>query len=350
MTPFVYTSLPARVIFGSGTLSTLSAEIQRLGCARAVLLSTPGRAAEVHQLARQIDGLCAGVFAEARMHTPVAVSEQAIEAIRRWGGDCTVAFGGGSAIGLAKAIALRTDLPQIVIPTTYAGSEVTQLLGETQDGSKTVQRSLAVLPEVVLYDVDLTLSLPADVSAASGMNALAHAIEALYAPDANPLTSMLAVEGIRTLKGALPALMDGRDHREARAAALYGAWLCGICLASVRMGLHHRLCHLLGGSFNLPHAQTHAVLLPYALAYNAAFIPNAMQVLGRVLGGADPVTSLLELGARLGVPASLQQLGLTSDSIPRAADLALSGPYDGPRPLEREGIVALLEDAYRGRQ
>jgi maleylacetate reductase len=180
-------------------VSKLSAEIQRLGCSRALLLSTPGRSEEIHRLARQIDGLCAGIFAEARMHTPVAVTKQAIGAVQRWRADCTVAFGGGSAIGLGKAIALRTDLPQIVIPTTYAGSEATQVLGETQHGKKTTQRALAVLPEVILYDVDLTLALPADITAASGLNALAHAVEALYARDANTLTSTLAIEGIRTL-------------------------------------------------------------------------------------------------------------------------------------------------------
>jgi maleylacetate reductase len=348
MTPFIYTGIARAGPVGSGTLSKLSTEIQRLGCSRAVLLSTPGRSEEIHNLAQQIDGLCAGVFAEARMHTPVAITEQALAAVRLWGGDCTVAFGGGSAIGLGKAIALRTDLPQIAIPTTYAGSEATQVLGETQHGKKTTQRSLAVLPEVILYDVDLTLSLPANITAVSGLNALAHSVEAVYGPDANPLTSTIAIEGIRTLKAALPDLMDNPGNRDARASALYGAWLSGVCLASVRMGLYHRLCHILGGTFNLPHAQTHAVLLPYAVAYNAEYIAHAMRALGRVLGASDVARSLFELRARLGAPPSLHQLGLSRDAIVCAADLALAEPYEGPRPLEMAAVVSLLEDAYQG--
>src|SRR6185369_5308698 len=171
------------------------------------------------------------------------------------------------ATGLAKAIALRTGLPQVIVPTTYAGSELTSVLGETAGGRKTTQRTPAVRPETVLYDVSLTLSLPVPVSAASGLNALAHAVEARYAPDANPMTDLLAAEATRLLTSALPRIAADPSDVDARTDALRGAWLAGTCLDAVQMGLHHRLCHHLGGKFGLPHAETHAVLLPYVMAH-----------------------------------------------------------------------------------
>ena len=216
MTPFTYTSLPARVIFGSGTLASLGDEIRRLGCSRALILSTPQQQGDAKALAGRIGPLAAGLYANAAMHTPVAVTEEALSIVRDLNADVTVALGGGSTTGLGKAIALRTDLPQIVIPTTYAGSEATPILGETRDGLKTTQRSMKVLPEVILYDVDLTLSLPAGLSATSGMNAIAHAVEALYAHDANPITSLMAQEAIRALAKALPAIVKDPKDSEAR--------------------------------------------------------------------------------------------------------------------------------------
>ncbi len=205
-------------------------------------------------------------------------------------------MGGGSTTGLGKAIALRTDLPQIVLPTTYAGSEMTPILGETRDSAKTTLRDPKVLPEVVIYDVELTLGLPASVSAASGMNAIAHAVEALYARDRNPLISLAGEEGVAALARALPKILDApRDH-EARSEALYGAWLCGVCLGTVGMALHHKLCHALGGSFGLPHAETHAIVLPHAAAYNAPAAPAALACVARALGTDDAARGLDDLG------------------------------------------------------
>lgn len=348
--PFVYTGLPSRVVFGFGTLATLAEEIQRLNCSRAFLLSTAGHRPQVKRLAERLGNLAAGIFTEAAMHTPTEVTDRALVAFREAGGDCTVALGGGSCIGLGKALALRTDMPQIVVPTTYAGSEATPLVGETHNGVKTTQRSLAVLPEIILYDVELTLSLSPSISAASGLNAIAHAVEGLYARDANPLTSTLAVDGIKALAAALPVIVKDPSHREARAAALYGAWLCGICLATVGMSLHHKLCHSLGGSFNLPHAQTHAVLLAYAVAYNAAAAPAAMARIKEALGSEDAVAGLYDLARRLRAPRCLAELGLPQSALSRAADLAVANPYWSPRPIERGPVLALLDDAFHGRQ
>ncbi len=237
MQSFVYNALPGRVIFGSGTISTLKSEIERAGCKRALLLSTPEQSASLKNIAASIGALAAGIFAQAAMHTPTDVTERALQAAKESNADCTIAFGGGSSTGLGKAIALRTDLTQIAIPTTYAGSEMTPIIGETEGGRKTTQRSMKVLPEIVIYDVDFTLTLPQRLSVTSCTNAIAHAVEALYAQDRNPVISMMAEQAIAAMGRALPAIVADPKNREARADALYGAWLCGVCLGSVGMAL-----------------------------------------------------------------------------------------------------------------
>src|ERR1700761_5387271 len=308
MTPFSYTSLPSRVIFGSGTVAGLGDEIKRLGCSRALILSTPQQEAEAKALAGGIGPLAAGLYANATMHTPVHVTEQALMVAKDLKADVTVALGGGSTTGLGKAIALRTDLPQIVIPTTYAGSEATPILGETKDGLKTTQRSLKVLPEVILYDVDLTLSLPVGLSVTSGMNAIAHAVEALYAQDANPIPALMAEEAIGALAHALPVIVKEPKNIEARSQALYGAWLCGICLGTVGMALHHKLCHTLGGTFDLPHAETHTIVLPHAMAYNAPAVPEAAMKIAHALGASDAAQGLFDLARRLNTKLALKDI------------------------------------------
>jgi alcohol dehydrogenase class IV len=284
------------------------------------------------------------------MHTPVEVTEDALALVQQAGIDCLVALGGGSTIGLAKAIALRTDLPQIAIPTTYAGSEMTPILGETRDGLKTTQKTMKVLPETVIYDVDLTMSLPAGLSGTSGINAMAHSVEALYAEDANPIISVLAEQSIAALGRALPRIAAEPKHREARSDAQYGAFLAGACLGSVGMALHHKLCHTLGGTFDLPHSETHTVVLPHALAYNAPAVPRAVEVVSRALGVTDAPRGIFELAGGVGAPRSLKELGMPESGIDRATDIALAKPYWNPRPLERDGIRALIARAWAGEE
>jgi alcohol dehydrogenase class IV len=348
MQSFVYNGLPARVLFGSGTRNQLKSEIELSGCTRALVLGTPEQKASAEDLARSLGALAVGTFTEAAMHTPVDVTERALRKMQEVKADCTVAVGGGSTIGLGKAIALRTDLVQFAIPTTYAGSEMTPIIGETKDGAKSTQRTLKVLPEVVIYDVELTLTLPAGMSATSGMNAIAHAVEALYAQDRNPVMSLMAEEAIRALGRALPAIAADPQDRKARSDALYGAWLCGMCLGSVGMALHHKLCHVLGGSFNLPHAETHTVILPHAFAYNAAAAPNAADRIARALGGKDAALALFDLSGTLGAPRSLKSLGMPEDGIEKAADIAVRNPYWNPRPIERNAIRDLIARAWAG--
>jgi maleylacetate reductase len=349
MQPFSYTGLPSKVLFGFGTLDQVAEQMRAHGCSRALILSTPQQIDAARALGARLGALSVGVFGEAAMHTPVEVTQRALEVVRDCGADCTVALGGGSTTGLGKAIALRTDLLQIVVPTTYAGSEATPILGETKDGLKTTQRSPKILPEVIIYDVELTLTLPVGLSATSGINAIAHAVEGLYTQDSNPIVSLIAEEGIRAMAAALPVIARDPHDRDARSDALYGAWACGVVLGSVGMALHHKLCHTLGGTFDLPHAETHTVVLPHAAAYNAAAAPEAMARVARALGVADAPRGLYDLARSLGAPTSLQALGMPQSGLDRAADLAAANPYWNPRPIEREAIRALLDDAFFGR-
>jgi len=350
MQSFVYAANPVRVIFGSGTLAGLPDEVERLGLSRVLILATPQQAQSAQDLASRLGARAAGVFAGAVMHTPVDVTEAALKVVSELGVDGLVAVGGGSTTGLAKAIALRTDLPQIVVPTTYAGSEMTPILGETRDGRKVTQSSPKVLPEVVIYDVDLTLGLPVALSVTSGINAIAHAVEALYAKDANPVVTLMAEEAIGVMARALPGIAADPHGRQARSDALSAAWLCGLCLGSVGMSLHHKLCHTLGGAFNLPHAETHTAVLPHALAYNAAGVPAAMARIERALGTADAAGALFDLASGLGATMALREFGMPRDGIDLALELAMSNPYWNPRALDRDGLRALLVHAFEGRR
>ena len=348
MQEFTYTANPGRVLFGDGKIAALAEEVARLGLSRVLVLSTPQQERQARGVADALGGLCAGVFAGAVMHTPVAVTEQALRVVRETGADGVVAFGGGSTIGLGKAIALRTDLPQIAVPTTYAGSEMTPILGETEGRRKVTQSTSKVLPEVVIYDVALTLSLPPMLSGTSGINAIAHAVEALYAQSRNPIISLIAAEGIGALARALPRIAETPGDVAARSDAQYGAWLCGTCLGAVGMALHHKLCHTLGGTFELPHAETHTIILPHALAYNAPAAPDAIKRLRQALGADDPATALYDLAGAVGAARALRDLGMPEGGIDRAVDLALANPYWNPRPLERDGIRNLLNRAWAG--
>lgn len=348
MKPFVYVAQPSRVVFGAGALSQLGAEIERLGATRALVLSTPEQADSARRVAALLGGRAAGLFAKAVMHVPIETAREARDEARRLGADCAVAIGGGSTTGLGKAIALDSGLPIVAIPTTYAGSEMTPIYGLTEGGVKKTGRDPRVLPRTVIYDPELTLTLPLALTVTSALNAIAHAAEGLYAHDGNPITALMAEEGIRACAAALPRLAADARDLDARGDALYGAWLCGSVLGAVAMGLHHKLCHTLGGSFGLPHAEVHTVILPHALAYNAAQAPAAMRAIARALGAADAAAGVFELAARHGAPTSLKALGMPADGLDRAADLAVQTPYPNPRPLERDALRALLQRAFDG--
>ena len=352
MERFVFQGTPSRVVFEWGALAKLPDELTKLGARRALILSTPEQRPLADQVNEVLKDRSAGVCAQAVMHVPVEVARAAREMARALDADCCIAIGGGSTIGLGKAIALESSLPILAVPTTYAGSEMTPIFGLTEGRLKRTGRDARVLPRTVLYDPSLTLSLPPAISAASGINAMAHAVEALYAEDANPVISLMAEEAIRALGEALPVIVHEPHNREMRSRALYGAWLAGSCLGAVGMALHHKLCHTLGGTFNLPHAQTHAAMLPHTAHYNHRAAPDALRRVARALGGseaADAGPLLFRLNGKLGIAAALADIGMPEDGLDEATEVACKSPYANPRPLERAAIRTLLQDAWEGR-
>ncbi|GAB2852631.1 maleylacetate reductase [Streptomyces deserti] len=346
---FSYEALPTRVVFRPGAaISATPGEAERLGLRRLLVVSGSHGADPARAVADALGPACAGLHAEARTQVPVEVADRTVEVARAAGADGCVAVGGGSSIGLGKAVALRTRLPLIAVPTTYSGSEMTPVWGLTEHGVKRTGRDLSVLPRSVVYDPELTLSLPVALSVTSGVNAVAHAVEALYAPDTSPLVGLMAEEGVRAMVRALPEVATDPESLAARGRALYGAWLCGTCLGATTMGLHHKLCHVLGGTYGLPHAETHTVLLPYSLAYNAPAAPEALTRLARALEADDPALALWELTGRLGAPRSLARLGLSEGDLATAAAQTAGNAYANPRRVTVDGVLALLRAAYEG--
>lgn len=346
--PFVFPGLATRVVFGHGTLATVPDEVARLGRSRALVLSTPQQEPQAQALAQALGNKAAGVFAGATMHTPVEVTDAAIAAYTALGADCVVSLGGGSTTGLGKAIATRSGADQVVIPTTYAGSEMTDILGETAGGEKTTRRDASIRPEVVVYDVDLTLTLPVGLTVTSALNAIAHAMEGFYAPDRHPITEALSRDAMVAFARALPVLVKNPTDPVARADALYAAWGCSTTLGHVTMALHHKLAHVLGGSFGLPHAETHAVLLPHTTAYSEGAVDGLLNPIRDAFGQPTAAAGLWHFAKACAAPLRLADLGLTEADLDRATDIATRNPYANPRPITREGIRHLLQHAYDG--
>ena len=323
---FVYEALPGRVVFGVGSVEHLGEEVDRLGARR--VLAIAGKRA-IDGLVERLGGRWAASFTDVQQHVPVEAAARAVAAAATADADCLVAMGGGSATGMAKAVALERPTPIVAVPTTYAGSEVTPIYGLTGPEGKRTGRDPRVLPRTVLYDPALTIGLPPEVTGPSGMNALAHAVEALYAPGANPVTALLADEGARVLHRGLPRAVAEPASLSARSDALLGAFMAGSALATAGVGIHHQLCHLLGGAYRLPHAELHAVVLPHAVHFVA---PAARPQLARLAAGLeveDAAGGIWDLGRRLGTPASLAELGLAETELDRAA--AQAAPSHGTR-------------------
>lgn len=347
---FVYETAPARVIFGNGAIQKTAEEIESLRVGRALIICSPGRERMAERIADLIGKKSCGILPKAVQHVPVETVNDALRAVEELQADSMVAVGGGSAIGLAKAIALRKGIPILAVPTTYAGSEMTPIWGITENGLKMTGKHEMVKPKVVIYDPELTLTLPPRLAVTSGMNAVAHCVEGLYSDGANPVVSWMAEEGIRAIFSSLPVMSEDASNAGARSDAVYGTWLGGTVLGSVGMALHHKLCHVLGGSFNLPHAETHTVVLPYVIKYNEEWIPTAMQAMARAMQTAqhEVAGTVFDLPRSLGAPSSLQQLGMAEDDLDTAAELATQNPYYNPRPVDKAAIRRLLEFAYYG--
>jgi maleylacetate reductase len=342
MQGFVHDQLPIRVVFGAGAARTaLAGEVERLGARRALVIASTRDEERVASLLGPLAERVAGTFSAVREHVPLATAEAARAAAKETDADVLLAIGGGSTVGAAKAVALTSRLPIVAVPTTYAGSEVTPVWGLTENGRKTTGTDPAVLPRVVVYDPELTASLPRDLAAASGFNALAHAVEAMWAPRRNPATTAVAGEAIARLAAGLRT----GDPAE----LLCGAWLGASAFAAAGSGLHHKLCHVLGGTFDLPHARTHAVVLPHVLAFNAPGAPDAVARVGQALGVPDAVAGLRALADEHGIPRGLRELGMPEDGIDKAAALtAPAVPEDNPVPIGDGALLRLVRAAWLG--
>jgi maleylacetate reductase len=350
MFDFTYQAFAARIVFGPGKISEIAAEVDRLGGKAALLVSTGSQRAVADAAVAALGKNCVARIDGAVMHVPRDDVQKAVALALQHKCDCVVAIGGGSAVGVAKGVALETELPIIAVPSTYAGSEMTDIWGISEGDGKITGRDKRVVPKCVIYDPDLTRGLPARIAGPSGINAMAHSVEALYAQNRNPVLSMIAEGGIRALASGLPAVCDGTADDEARGQAVYGAFMCGLALATATMGIHHKLCHVIGGTFQLPHAETHTILLPHATHYNRDAAPDAMTAIARALDAESAAGGIFDLATRIGAPTALCDLGLDEKNLDRAADIATEPPYYNPQPVDREGVRALLDNAFHGRR
>jgi maleylacetate reductase len=349
---FSYESLPGRVVFGSGSRKSLPAELGALGASRVLLVAGEADSALADEVMAVLGDRVAGRFSRVIQHVPAHLADDAADQARQLSVDTVVTAGGGSATGFGKAIRLQLDVRFLAVPTTYAGSEMTPIWGTTDGDRKRVGTDKRVKPDTVIYDPELTQSLPPSVAGPSGMNALAHAVEALYAPGASPVISLIATEATRVLTLALPALLKAPDDLSIRADTLYGAYLAATALASAGTALHHKTCHVLGGLFALDHGSLNAVVLPHAIAYTAPAIPGVLAGLAPALGASSPADvprRLWELARAVNAPSSLRDIGMPAGGLDHAADLVVAAAAGNPRPPEHDGIAAMLDDAYVGR-
>ena len=341
----VYDALPGRVLFGAGAVDRLADEVDRLGAGRVLLVAGRSRAAHA---AERLGDRVAATWTGIVQHVPVATAEQARALAREAGADAVVCVGGGSAIGLAKAVALELGIPVVAVPTTYSGSELSTIYGLTEDGRKRTGRDARVLPAVVVYDPALTVSLPPEVTGPSGMNALAHCVEALYGRNANPVASAMAEAGIRALAAGLPVAVERPDDLDGRTESLRGAWLAGGALGSAGTGFHHQICHVLGGAYGLDHGGMNAVVLPHAVRYVTPAVPELMRLVAAGLGADDAATGCWELARRVRAPASLAELGMAEADLDRAAELCANHVSQTPRPSGAAELRVLLGAAHAG--
>jgi alcohol dehydrogenase class IV len=346
---FDHETLPQRVSFAPGEArAAVAAEVARLGATAVMVVAAPSKAAVAKEVTADL--AVALLHDEVAMHVPGAVAGRARIAAARAGVDAIVTVGGGSTTGLAKAVALTTGLPIVAVPTTYAGSEATPIWGVTEEGTKTTGTDLRVVPRAVVYDSLLTRTLPVGLSVSSGLNALAHGVDSLWAPKSDPINAALAVEGIRALRAGLLQVVNDPQGLVGRHETLYGAYLSAAAFASAGSGLHHKICHVLGGAFDLPHAQTHAVMLPHVLALNEPSAPGAERRLAQALAAESGLTGLATLYERLGAPSSLRELGFKKSDIPQAArEILPVVPDNNPTPVTDETLRRLLHDAWEGR-
>jgi len=347
---FTWSAFPSRVVFAAGALQRVPDEIARLEAHHALLVAGGASTQDAFDTLRGALGdRCVGVVRTSTQHGPSGVADDAVRVARELNADSVVTLGGGSVIGLGKAIVQACDVPLVAIPTTYSGSEMTPIWGRTSDGRKQTWSDVRVLPRTVVYDPELCLGMPPRLAAASGMNALAHCLEALWSAGANPITSVLARNGGRRLIDGLPRVIENPGDLDAHAGNLVGACLAGAALAQAGTAIHHRTCHVLGGGWNLPHAETHAVVLPHSTALVAARRPQAMAEVRKLLDADDPSAAVFELLIGLRLPLSLEALGLPEDALDEAARRVVDACRNDPIAPDEAAVRRMLDDAFFGR-
>lgn len=345
---FDYKSLPWNIVFGEGALQRLPEELDKLGYSRALVLATPQQTEQGQDLVNLLGERAAGLFDHAVMHVPAATVEHAVQEVERLNADCSVSIGGGSTTGLGKALALKVDLPNIVIPTSYAGSEMTNIWGITENERKVTGRDDRVVPTLTIYDPVLTLTLPPKFAGPSGLNAMAQAVVNVASENTNPIVAVMATEAVRALSHSLPRVIAEPENMEARSEALYGACLAGGSLGTGTTSLHHRLCHTFGGSFGTTHAETHTIFLPHCVAYNAEATAAGTRRLAEAMGVDNAAIGLFNLAKTLGAPISLREIGVREADLDRAAEIATETPINNPEPVNTRRVRALLQNAYEG--
>ena len=351
MKSFTHNSLPARVVFGPGKISSLGVEIERLNVKSVLFCCTPGRNKEVRRLTSSLNNVSAGICAIAEQYVPLPMVKEARNIAKQNNVDCVVSYGGGTSIGLAKAISLDLEIPVISAVTTFSGSETTDLQAILTDGVRIGYKSDWMLPKTIIYDPETAMGVPLEIMIPSGINAIAHGVEAFYSKGASPVNNLIAGEGIRSLASALTRMSSGDDNIEARGDGLYGAWLCGTALGSAGVALHHKFAHVLGSTFGLEHSKAHTVALPHSVAYTTNGAREAMRQISAALGDEKKEASLAlyELNQRIGAPTSLKEIGMPMEGIDIAAKMISDDPYPNPVPIEYEGIRRMIEDAWNGR-
>jgi len=347
---FTWPALPSRVVFAPGALQVARDEVARLERHR-VLLVGGGTSTRVPftRLRDALGDLVVGEVGGSAQHIPADIATAATDTAREAGADVVVTIGGGSTTGLGKVIAVTCDLPLLAVPTTYSGSEMTAIWGRTTDGRKHTAFDIRVLPRTVIYDPDLCMGMPTRLAGASGMNALAHCLEALWSAGANPITETLAIEGGRRLVHGLPRVVADAYDADGHAGNLIGACLAGVALAQAGIAVHHRTCHVLGGGWRLPHAETHAAVLPHSTALVAPHAPDAMLAAARILDDADPPDALFALLHRLHLPVALSALGMLEDGLDEAARRIVEASRDDPLVTDVAAVRQMLDDAFFGR-
>lgn len=348
MTPFVHVQNPARVVFGPGRFAELPEEVDRFGASRVMAIAGEPEKVLLEQAVALLGDRHAVSWDEVRQHVPGDLAERAADHARTHDVDLVVTIGGGSTTGLAKALVLRHEVPIIAVPTTYAGSEMTHIWGQTTEGRKTTGRDLAVLPRTVIYDPELTVTLPPHISGASGMNAMAHCVEAVYAPGASPITTSFALQAITSLATGLPGVVADPGDLTARSDAQFGAFLSGMVLATAGISIHHHVCHVLGGMYDLPHAELHTVVLPQAVATLASTVPDEVSRIAAALDTDHAAQGLYDLAQRMGLPVALAAIGMGTDRIEEAVPRCVEATADDILPLTESSARDLLTRAVKG--